>query len=67
MIGLCSKCHTLFETTVEDAYTPGVLCYTCYNAEANEEMARTEPHHDTCTCDECIRDEDGAGRPKVTG
>lgn len=32
MIGVCSKCSTMFETTTEDAYTPGVLCPTCYRA-----------------------------------
>lgn len=31
MIATCSKCHKLFETTQEEAYTPGVLCAPCYN------------------------------------
>ena len=30
MIAVCSNCHNLFETTTEDAYTPGVLCVKCY-------------------------------------
>ena len=33
MIAVCTKCHTLFETTTEEAYTPGVLCVPCYRAE----------------------------------
>lgn len=41
MIGVCSKCTAMFETTVEDAYTPGVLCYTCYaKSKANNTPAR---------------------------
>lgn len=31
MIATCSKCGKLFETTQEDAYTPGVTCAPCYN------------------------------------
>lgn len=31
MIAVCTKCHELFETTQEDAYTPGVVCPVCYN------------------------------------
>ena len=34
MIATCSKCHQLFETTQEDAYTPGVMCAPCYNWSA---------------------------------
>ena len=30
MIATCSKCQQLFETTQEDAYTPGVMCAPCY-------------------------------------
>ena len=33
MIACCSKCGKLFETTQEEAYTPGVLCVSCYKAQ----------------------------------
>lgn len=33
MIGVCTKCGEMFETTEEDANTPGVLCAKCYHAE----------------------------------
>jgi len=35
VIGVCTKCGKAFETTTEDAYTPGVLCVECYRAEHN--------------------------------
>lgn len=41
MIGCCTKCSKLFDTTEEDACTPGVLCVECYRA------ARAEPDY-TC-------------------
>ena len=33
MIATCARCAKAFETTLEDANTPGVLCVTCYRAE----------------------------------
>ena len=33
MIAVCTTCHKLFETTQEDAYTPGVQCAPCYREE----------------------------------
>lgn len=34
MIACCSRCGQLFEaSSQEDAYTPGVLCVSCYKAE----------------------------------
>ena len=31
MIGCCSKCGKLFESTAEDALAPGATCAPCYN------------------------------------
>ena len=33
MIGVCSTCRKMFETTLEDAYTPGVTCAACYASD----------------------------------
>ncbi len=33
MIGVCTGCMISFDTTEEDANTPGVKCPTCYRAE----------------------------------
>jgi predicted nucleic acid-binding Zn-ribbon protein len=30
MIATCTNCGDLFETTGEDAFTPGVLCRDCF-------------------------------------
>ncbi len=32
MIGVCTRCGRGFETTVEEAYTPGCLCRDCWLA-----------------------------------
>ena len=31
MIGCCSRCGKLFESTAEDALAPGATCAPCYN------------------------------------
>ena len=31
MLAVCNRCHNLFRTTMEDAYTPGVICAPCAN------------------------------------
>ena len=33
MIATCTQCSQMFETTEEDACTPGVLCVRCYRRE----------------------------------
>ena len=40
MIAVCTKCSTMFETTTEDAYTPGVLCPSCYKADKADKAKR---------------------------
>jgi hypothetical protein len=36
MIAVCSKCGKCWETSEEDANTPGVLCPACYHARQEE-------------------------------
>ena len=33
MIGVCSKCSRMFETSEEDACTPGTLCPDCHRKQ----------------------------------
>ena len=33
MIATCSTCRKMFETSNEDAYTPGVTCAACYASD----------------------------------
>lgn len=40
MIGKCGKCGELFETTTEDAHTPGTQCPTCYRRERQDDAER---------------------------
>ena len=40
MIAVCTKCHKAFDATQEEAYTPGVLCVSCYHAEKRQEAAQ---------------------------
>ena len=54
MIGVCTKCCGMFETTEEDAFTPGTLCPDCYHPLAEEraaadEQARAEEQADVPT------------------
>lgn len=43
MIAVCNKCGKMFETTYEDACTPGVLCVECWNISKNpQELAKLE-------------------------
>lgn len=41
MIGRCSKCGELFETTTEDACAPGTMCPPCHGQERQADAERS--------------------------
>lgn len=55
MIATCTKCSKLFESTEEDASTPGTLCPSCHRQKAVMPVqAALEPFtRPPCSCDWC--------------